>query len=230
MPRLSVLLPMFNASRFLDHCLQSLAAQTCTDWQLVVVDDGSRDDSVDRVHCWRTLLPHPVKIHRFPFNLGLTRALHYGLALCDSEYVARHDADDTSDARRLATQVAHLDAHPACVLVGSRVRLIDESGESIRLGSRFRWFPSFQMQFGRNPLIHGSVMFRRAVAERAGGYLLCFEYAQDFSLWKRMARHGRIAILPQTLYQLRIHPCRMSATKQNQQRAFAQLARWTYGR
>ena len=227
-PKISVLLPVHNAARFLLAALESIANQDSQDTELVVIDDGSTDGSFDitqeAVNQWDI----PSRLYRLPYNMGATAALRFGLDRCDCQYVARQDADDVSLPGRLRFQAEFLDNSLDVVALGTRVWILDEAGVPVRRGARMRWMPKAQIAVGRNPLFHGSVLFRRDVAEQVGGYLSCFEAAQDLSLWLRMARVGRLKVLPYTLYGLRVHPGRVSVLHRERQAAYAGLARWAY--
>ena len=225
MPTVSVLLPVHNAVRYLPTALESVSRQTGVDFEVVVVDDGSSDGSFEVAEQHQDC---PVRVYRLPYNLGVTKALRFGLDRCDCKYVARQDADDVSFSDRLRSQVAFLEANPRVAAVGTRVWILDEAGVPVRHGARLRWLPRAQMLVGRNPFVHGSVTFRRDLAERVGGYLPCFEAAQDLSLWLRMGRLGRLAVMAFTLYGLRAHPDRISVSRRGRQRAYAGLARWAH--
>src|SRR3990167_124821 len=236
MPTVSVLLPVHNAVRYLPTALESVSRQPGVDFDVVVVDDGSTDGSFEVATAWeeaawedgRIRPGNSMRVYRLPYNLGVTEALRFGLDRCDCKYVARQDADDVSFAERLRFQVAFLEANPRVAAVGTRVWILDEAGVPVRHGARLRWLPRAQMLVGRNPFVHGSCCFRRDLAERVGGYLPCFEAAQDLSLWLRMGRIGRLAVMPWTLYGLRAHPGRISVSRRGRQRAYAGLARWAH--
>ena len=225
MPTVSVLMPVHNTVRYLPTALESVSRQAGVDFEVVVVDDGSNDGSFKVAEQHKGC---PVRLYRLPYNLGVTEALRFGLDRCDCQYVARQDADDVSFTDRLRYQVAFLEANPRVVAVGTRVWILDEAGVPVRHGARMRWLPRVQMLIGRNPVVHGSAMLRRDLAERVGGYLPCFEAAQDLSLWLRMGRLGRLAVMPWTLYGLRAHPGRISVSRRGRQQAYAGLAWWAH--
>lgn len=202
--------------------------QDARDAELVVVDDGSTDGSLDMIQQAVAKWAIPSRLYQLPYNLGATEALRFGLGRCDCQYVARQDADDVSLPGRLRFQVECLDNNPHIVALGTRVWILDEAGVPARRGARMRWLPKPQILVGRNPLYHGSVLFQRDTAEQVGGYLSCFEAAQDLSLWLRMARFGRLKVLPYPLYGLRAHPGRISAMHRERQAAYAGLARWAW--
>lgn len=228
MPKISVLLPVHNAAQFLPAALGSIAQQDIQDAELVVVDDGSTDGSLDVARQAIERWGIPSQVYQLRYNVGATEALRFGLDRCDCQYVARQDADDISLPGRLRFQTEFLDNNPHVAALGTRVWILDEAGVPVRRGARMRWLPKPQILVGRNPLYHGSVAFRRDVAEQVGSYLSCFEAAQDLSLWLRMARIGRLKVLPYPLYGLRAHPGRVSVLHRDRQAAYAGLARWAW--
>src|SRR5690606_25812923 len=110
MPAVSVLMPCYNAAATLDETLASLAAQNHSDFEIVAVDDGSRDDTLAILHNWAAREPRLRVLARE--HAGIIPALNAGLEACRGAYVARMDADDLSDPARLSKQSAYLDAHP----------------------------------------------------------------------------------------------------------------------
>jgi glycosyltransferase involved in cell wall biosynthesis len=227
MPKISVLMPVYNATSFLEDAILSLTCQNVS-FDAVIVDDGSRDGSATL--CERLCDENGIEstVYRLPNNLGATAALQYGLERCTGDYVSRMDADDVSLPGRLMAQGDYLDSHPDTVMVGTLATILDVHGRPVRVGCKLRWMPKTQMVLGRNPMIHGSVMFRRTVAMQAGGYLPCFEQAQDVSLWLRMGRYGKVFVLPEQLYGLRVHADSVSAIHRKSQRGYAMLARWAW--
>ena len=226
LPDVSVLMAVFNGMPFLPMALASISVQAGINTEVILIDDASTDGSPEFMEAWAAYQPFPHWIIRHGRNVGLTRSLAEGLSVCHGRYVARQDADDVSLPGRLAMQARYLESHRGIAVVGSSYQIINERGELVRHGCQARWFPKAQMLLGRNPLAHGSAMFRREWALAAGGYRETFKRAQDLDLWLRMSQFGTVKILPQELYALREHPGRVSQTDRGEQAAYAQLARW----
>ena len=131
-PVISILLPAYNASRWLDACLSSLLAQSFSSFEIIVVDDGSTDGTADAVLSF-AMADARVHLHRMPVNQGIVRALNYGLALCKGDFVARMDADDVAIRDRLLKQHSFLMQRPDVDLIGSQVESIDEEGRVLGL-------------------------------------------------------------------------------------------------
>ncbi len=227
--RVDVVMAVHNGQRYLNDALASVLLER--DVRLIVVDDASTDDTLRILLSWPGRFAFErgdatLRILRNDIHFGLTASLIRGIGLCDSSYIARQDADDFSLPGRFRRQADYLDAHPLCSLVASRVQIIDEAGEIIRRGCQVRWFPKVQMRFGRNPIVHGSAMFRRRDYDAVGGYREMFERSQDLDLWLRLAKVGGIHILPDELYCLREHESRISVQFGPQQMSWAQVVRW----
>ncbi|MDT8440301.1 MAG: glycosyltransferase [Desulfuromonadales bacterium] len=217
MPRVSILLPVRDEERLLPAALKSLARQTMQDWELIAVDDGSSDGTA-------TILARAARkdarirvLQRPP--AGLVAALNHGLAVCRAELVARMDADDICDPRRLELQVAQLEHEPTTTLLACRVRHFPRS--AIRGG--FLAYEAWQNSllthaeivrdfYVESPFAHPSVVFRRRAVEAVGGYR-DMGWAEDYDLWLRLKLAGaRFARRPETLLYWRDRADRLSRT------------------
>lgn len=207
---LTVLLPVYDAAAHLREALDSVLGQSFADFELLAIDDGSRDGSRAILEACRD--PR-LRVVRFDANRGLTEALNEGLRLARGELVARQDADDVSEPRRLELQVAHLRAHPQTALVGAQGLRIDAAGRPAGALHRpcdataIAWAFLFD-----NPFLHSAVVFRKAVVRELGGYDPEFRYCQDFELWSRLARRHAVANLREPLLRNRHHGRSMTGT------------------
>ncbi len=208
-PRVTVLLATYNDEPFLGAAIDSVLAQTFSDFELLVVIDASTDRSHDIVESYRD--PR-VRLLVNETNVGLAASLNRGLAIIASDYVARLDGNDLSFPERLARQVAYLDAHPEVAVVGSQATLIDIAGR--RVGKARRPATELGMRWHRifgSPLIHSSVMFRRAIVwDALGGYDSRYRFGEDFELWNRLAKEHAMRNLPEALVAYRDDPGSMS--------------------
>jgi glycosyltransferase involved in cell wall biosynthesis len=215
MPAVSVLLPCFNAEETLPAALGSLARQTLTDFQVILVNDGSTDGTQDLLEKWAAQ-DKRFQVLRQPHQ-GIVKSLNIGIEYCDAQYVARMDADDLSHSERLARQVAHLNQHPDCVLVASRVKGYPPHALREGFTIYLEWQNSLvdnadihREIFIESPFAHPSVMMRRDALKSIGGYQ-DHGWPEDYDLWLRFYLAGKqFAKLPQTLLEWREHPARLT--------------------
>ncbi|MCG3772759.1 MAG: putative glycosyltransferase EpsE [Nitrosomonadaceae bacterium] len=211
MPSVSILMPVYNGERFLREAIDSVLRQTCRDFELLILNDGSTDASRTIVNSYTD---SRIRLIDNEQNRGLPATLNRGLAEASSGLIARQDADDLSFPTRLAKQVEFLSHHPDVALVGTQARFIDERGYSN--GSILRRACShdsikWDLLFD-NSFTHSSVMFRKEVIQgEFGGYDETFSRCEDYDLWSRVAMRHRVANLRETLVSYRLHPyARMS--------------------
>lgn len=201
-PLVSVLMVVRNGMPYIRQAVESLLSQTMQDWELIIADDGSTDETSSYL---RSLTDSRVRY--FPVEGGYIAARNFTLRTAQSPLAAVLDADDVALPERLQCQYRFLQEHPECVLVGAQVEDIDPEGRPLRrrefpLGDEaLRW----RLFFG-SPFIHPSTMFRRQAALECGAYRPQFPQAEDYDLFSRLAEHGRLANLPQCLLRYRVHP------------------------
>jgi cellulose synthase/poly-beta-1,6-N-acetylglucosamine synthase-like glycosyltransferase len=222
-PGLSVICCVFNGAAYLKEALASLFQQSFADFECIVVDDGSTDDTPRILRDCAD--PRLAVISQS--NAGLTRSLNRALAVARGEYVARQDADDVSAPERFAKQVSYLSENPHVALLGTGIRVIDEHGRKVRdylypaddAGLRRALLERF------NPLPHSSVMFRRAAVEALGGWDERFVKSQDYELYLRLIEHHQVASLREPLVSVRYRPDSLySAGEAGEQLKYALMA------
>jgi len=203
MPRVTVLMPLFNAERHVGVAIGSILRQTYRDFELVVIDDGSTDRSREIA---RSLDDPRIRVIANEQNIGLAPSLNRGLAVARGDLIARQDADDVSEPERLARQVAAMDAQPELALLGSQAHAVDEGGRALKPVDRpvdetsIRWYGLFD-----NPFVHTSVVFRRGLVWDADirGYPE-LAYAEDYALWSSVMRRHAVANLADRLVTFRV--------------------------
>ena len=205
MPTVSVLMPVYNAARYVAEAVESILGQTFADFELLIVDDGSTDRSRAILERYQAR-DERIRLTSRP-NTGYAVALNELLGLARGELVARMDADDVALPQRLARQVDYLRAHPDVVCVGTAVHFIDEAGRFLRDGHPGMDHEAIQERAlaGDCPLNHPSVMMRRAALEAVGSYHPEFEPAEDLDLWLRLGEVGFLTNLPEVLMKYRQH-------------------------
>src|SRR5207244_9614072 len=158
---------------------------------------------------------------------GLTRALNHALALARAPLVARLDADDLALPERLERQLAFLAAHVEVGLLGTGAREVDEGGREVAVIRPPADDGALRRRLiRRNPFVHSSVVMRRAVVERAGGYDERLPVAQDYDLWMRMSRLAGLANLPEPLVVRRLLPGRVTAVRDAERLRAETRVRW----
>ena len=218
MPRVSVLLPVRDAAATLGACLDSLAAQTLADHEVVAVDDGSRDGSGEILRA-RARADARLRVVSTPPS-GLVSALNRALAEARSPVVARMDADDRAAGDRLSLQAERLERDAAVDVLGSRVRVVGlggPPGEGMR--AYVRWQNALldhdamaRDRFVESPLVHPSVAMRREALGRLDGWR-GFDGPEDYDLWLRAFALGlRFAKLPEVLLDWSDSPGRLTRT------------------
>jgi len=211
-PKVTVLVASYNNARFLPACLESVLSQTYSDFEVLVVDDCSTDDS-QKIAEHYSRADGRVKLITTDKNRGVTYTKHLGLQRATGEYVAVLDSDDMARPHRLAKQVAWLDSHPETVLVAGDYGVIDAAGRIIKRQKRvphddvsIRWW----LTFG-NCLIHSTVMYRRQPAIEDDSYDPSYFHGEDLDLYTKLLRVGKFAALPEVVSLWRSH--RASVTK-----------------
>jgi glycosyltransferase involved in cell wall biosynthesis len=206
----SVLMPVFNGEKYLAEAIESILNQTYSDFEFIIINDGSTDGTVEILERYRRQ-DHRIKVFN-QSNQGLVKSLNRGINLAQGDYVARMDQDDLSAPERLEVQTAVLRSHPEIGLVCSAARIIDHDGLPIRLHApnfspeHFFFFLNY-----KNCIVHSSVLFRREIANLLGGYDESMLFIEDYEFWCRFSKVTRIYQLDQELVCWRQHASNISA-------------------
>jgi hypothetical protein len=219
-PAISVILPVFNGQEYLHSAIGSVLSQTFTDFEMLIVDDGSTDESLVIASAFSDTR---VRILRNEVNLGLSGSLNLGIEASRADFIARHDQDDIAAPQRLARQIEFMSQHSAVGLVGTWARVLSApggtQGEMIRehrhptADAELRW-----RLLWNSPFVHSSVMMRRDVLLRAGGYTTSQDRSipEDYDLWVRMSRVCSLANIPEFLQTYRETPTGMSRARRSE--------------
>ena len=213
-PRVSVLMTIYNAVPYLSRSLDSLLRQSFGDWELIAVENGSRDDSAVVLASYDD---QRIRAFFLPANIGRTPALRCAFRQARGEYIAVLDADDVAQPERLRRQVEHLDGHPEVVLLGTWADYIDADNRVIGA-----WTPPTEAaalltsMASENPIVHSSAMYRAAIAREVGSYPEDRPYSQDHGLWLKLLALGAPAMLTEHLAQFRILPSSMTRSRKQQ--------------
>lgn len=212
-PIISVLLPVYNAERYLRTAIESVLVQTYDNFELLVLDDGSDDNSLSILREYETKDDRVRIISRE--NKGLAVTLNQLISEASGKYLARMDADDICLPQRFEKQVAFLDSHPNHVVVGTRILLIDDEG--LPLATMIDKFSHTEIKDdllkGVIALCHPATMLRADEIRAVGGYNTELQCAQDYDLWLRVSERGKLANLPEALVKYRQHLSSIGYTK-----------------
>jgi glycosyltransferase involved in cell wall biosynthesis len=216
-PTVSVVMPVYQAARFLGEAIESILAQTHPDLELIAVDDGSTDSSNEILEQYAKRDPRLIVIRSR--HEGVIHARNRGLSLARAPFVACMDADDVSLPDRLALQVSALVARPDVVCIGGGFDVIDAEGRLLN-----RVLPPCehsaiveQALNGRSPICGSNAMFRLREVQAIGSYEESASFVEDLDLWLRLAESGRLANLAGVISRVRFHEASQSATEQERQ-------------
>jgi glycosyltransferase involved in cell wall biosynthesis len=226
---ISVVLPVYNGADVIAETIDSILAQTDRDFELVVVDDGSTDET-PRIIAGYAARDERVRVLT-QSNAGITRALIAGCAAARGEYVARQDAGDFSAPARFEKQRAALDANPSLTLVSCWTAFVGPELEPLWIarGTGKSSRPIDVRDLSQRycvidgPTSHPSAMFPRDAYERAGGYRAAFYYGQDWDLWYRLLDLGKFQMIEEVLYTARVTPGSISASAKTAQEELAAI-------
>jgi len=203
-PLVTVLIPVYNREKYVAEAIDSILAQSFTDFELLLIDDGSTDGSVEIM---RAYTDHRIRLVCNGDNLGQSKTRNKGIELARGKYMAMLDSDDLAHPKRLEKQVAFLDRHPDYAELGSWGQAIDAQGRSLRRIKRQPVSPEdvhAHLLFVCS-LSHRSIMARTAIL-RAYGYRNDYTRCADYELHVRLAKRYKLGNLPQVLVFGRIHP------------------------
>ena len=218
-PRVSVVIPAYNAQRYLFESIHSVLSQTYEDFECIVVDDGSTDRTPGILAelALRDARVKPLRIR----HSGIVEALNAGVNAANGELIARMDADDVCLPERFQKQVDYLDQHPECIAVGSEVMLVDPFGSTlwkIEVKTEHDQIDADLLSGDGWAMFHPTTMLRRKGIIDVGGYRPQYQWAEDMDLFLRLAEIGRLANLPEVLLRYRQHFASVNRTKLEIQR------------
>jgi glycosyltransferase involved in cell wall biosynthesis len=202
--KVTVLMPAYNASKYIYEAIDSVLQQTFSEFELVIINDGSTDNTAEIVRSF-----HDSRIFLVEQdNGGIASALNNGLNHARAEYVARFDADDVCQPDRLQQQYNYMTRNPGCIVVGSAVDYIDMHDNFI-----FSYqLPAYtndeikKLPYSVCPFIHSSVLFKKSVVLEVGGYNRHAHSFEDHFLWLQIEKFGEFHNLAQSLIKVRLNP------------------------
>jgi len=218
MPEVTVLTAVKDGERYLSETLDSICSQTYQDWEYLIVDDASSDNTVRIIHQYQDK-DERIKLIQLDESLGPFGAANVGLEQARGRYIIRTDADDVSLPDRIEKQIAFLKANPALRACASYAQRIDEHSRVLKdkvvkatlTPGSLKWY-----LFLRCPLVHSTACVERAVFDEMGGYDTSLT-AQDYRMWTYLARQNILAQIPEILVYFRLTPTGITHTKKGVQ-------------
>lgn len=209
-PRVSVLMPVYNCEAYIRESVESILSQTFTNFEFLIIDDYSQDGTYEYL---QTLTDPRIKLIRKPANSGYAKSLNMGLDMARGEYIARMDGDDIALPERFAKQVTFMDQHLGVVVAGTCYKVL---GTDAVVQMPLSFEAAKMVALMQVPVAHPTVFMRRSVlVKNQLRYDEKLEPTEDYDLWTRVMENGRIENLPDVLLLYRRHSEQESITKLN---------------
>tara|TARA_Y100001968_G_scaffold333308_1_gene395389 strand:+ start:638 stop:1663 length:1026 start_codon:yes stop_codon:yes gene_type:complete len=211
-PGISIILPVYNCEKFIEASIRSILTQTYSDFELIIIDDGSTDNSRKIIE---KIMDNRIKYY-WQNNQGLSRSINRGIKISKYEYIARQDADDISLPKRLEKQIMYMNSNPRCGLLGTWARVINETN----LTNRYLIHPVKNHECKYKLLFdccftHSSVVMRKSIIRKVGFFNETVNQVppEDYEYWSRVSKVSDIGNIPEVLVHFREHSSSMSYEK-----------------
>jgi glycosyltransferase involved in cell wall biosynthesis len=215
-PRVSVLIGAYNNATTLERAAQSMLAQTVSDLELLIIDDGSSDRTAEVAAAVASRDPR-ARVLSMPANVGIAQSLNAGLNAATAQVVAVLDADDWSEPDRLERQLEALERSSRTAVVGVRMREVDEAGRELAPRTRYAEGEVGQLLMQFNPIPNTAAALRRDAALAVGGYDPRYRWATEYDLWLRLAERHRVLALPDLLATRQMSSRNVAARREREQ-------------
>ena len=220
-PPITVLMPVYNGEKYIADAMDSILAQTYTNFEFLIINDGSKDGTEAIIKSY-----HDPRIRLLTKeNGGVSCALNYGLEHARGQYIARFDADDICYPQRLEEQMAFMQSHPDYVLIGSDADYVNQFGEYIfTYESTGHSNEEIQSKiYERNPFIHSVVFFPKKVVMDCGAYDLKAHTFEDHLLWVKVLRKGKVCNFKKSFIKVRLNPESVTTDERVRGKRFLEL-------
>jgi glycosyltransferase involved in cell wall biosynthesis len=224
--KVSVIMAVYNSEKFLDESINSILSQTLKDFEFIIIDDYSADNSLNIIKKHAKQDKRIILIENKK-NLGLTKSLNKGLKLAKGKYIARIDADDIALPERLEKQYKYLEEHQDISLIGGAALVIDKNGKEIKKYKPITDEKKLKkILVKQNAIYHPTIMFRN---EKNNSYREKFYYSQDYDFYlTKISKGKRLINIPDLLIKYRINSEAVSFTQRTKQKLFAEKAKEFY--
>jgi glycosyltransferase involved in cell wall biosynthesis len=211
MPKVSVVMPAYNAEKYISEAIESILNQTFTDFEFIIINDGSTDKTKEIINSYTDYRIHYLENES---NLGIVATLNKGLEYASGEYIARMDADDISLSNRFEKQVSIMDTDSTIGALGTGTRIFGQNVETRETHSTLNSDKLKAELMFSTCMCHPSVMIRKSVLDENNfHYKEEFKGAEDYELWWQIATVSRILTIPDVLHCYRIHPNQITQNK-----------------
>ncbi len=212
-PCVSIVILTYNRASLLIEAIQSALGQTFSDFEIIIIDDASSDNTLEIVTPY--LSDHRIQYIQNSQNKGIAISRNFGISIAKGEYIAMLDSDDVwLDRNKLTAQVSYLKMNSDCEVVGTWMIQINELGQHLKKISFAQTDTDIRKSIlYRNHIAHSSVLFRKNTALNVGGYDEALKTMEDHDLWLRLGSYGKFATLPIYSLGYRIHNGSISKTK-----------------
>lgn len=220
--RVSVLMPAYNAEKYISAAIESILSQTFTDFEFIIINDGSTDNTAKIVQEYAKRDTR-IKFINNKKNQGLIAVLNQGLDLCRGEYIARMDSDDVALPERFAKQVKYMDDNPNVVVVGAWVHVFGDTDDYYKYPKTVKLF---DLLVYKTLIAHPVTMLRTSILRKNNIYYNpAYLHAEDYGLWATLLQYGEIHNIQETLLDYRWHNANISIVHQKKQIESTELAR-----
>jgi len=218
-PEISVLMPVYNGGKYLKEAIDSILAQTFTNFEIVAINDGSKDNSLEIL---KSHSDPRLTIINNPVNKGLIASLNIGLQQCRGKYTARFDQDDICFIDRFQTQYNFMENNLDIDLVGSWTECINTEGKSLKISRNPEnpWVIRYEFIFN-NVMFHSSIFFRTDIIKNNGGYSERFVHSEDYEMYSRPEKELKCSNIQRPLFRLRIHGESITGSSNTQPTVYA---------
>lgn len=217
-------MPVYNAENYVGIAIESVLSQTFGDFELLIIDDASTDQTFDVISQYKDKRIQKVRNYT---NIGIAASLNKGLSMINSQYVARMDADDISKPTRFEKQLTYMKLHPELGFLGSHMELINKDGVIIKKQHKEEGCINIKLGFffGKTSLAHPSILIKKSELDKFHlRYDSAFRYAEDYDLYCRASHYIEFDNYPECLIQHRIHSESVSEKFHEQQILDAKIA------
>jgi glycosyltransferase involved in cell wall biosynthesis len=222
-PAITVLMPAYNAEKYIGEAIRSVLQQTYTDFELVIVNDGSTDNTLNIINSFNDAR---IIVINQP-NMGVAAALNIGLIHARAPYIARFDADDVCYPYRLEKQIRFLQDNPEYILVGSEAKYILENGDFLFDFHCIAYSHEQIMEklYFYCPFVHPTVMYKKENVCNAGGYPADAHNFEDYLLWTKIVHAGKFCNLTEPLIKYRLNSTSVTIDEKWRGKRFRRLKR-----